>query len=56
MNNCIAACKTDNAHNIVNVIDLYEWRHVDCFSHSLNLAVEIALKSIFETVKKLEEF
>ncbi|VVC41286.1 Ribonuclease H-like domain,Zinc finger C2H2-type,Zinc finger, BED-type,HAT, C-terminal dimerisation, partial [Cinara cedri] len=51
LENKIAACTTDNAYNIVNAIS--KWRHVGCFAHSLNLAVQTALKSILETREKV---
>lgn len=53
LENNIAACTTDNAHNIVNAVSLCGWRHVGCFAHSLNLAVQNALKSISETRDKV---
>ncbi|KAE9525285.1 hypothetical protein AGLY_014353 [Aphis glycines] len=49
----IAACTTDNAHNIVKAVGLCGWRHVGCFAHSLNLAVQTALKSISDTRDKV---
>lgn len=53
LENNIAACTTDNAHNIINAVSLCGWRHVGCFAHSLNLAVQTALKSISETRDKV---
>jgi len=53
LENNIAACTTDNAHNIVNAVSLCGWRHVGCFAHNLNLAVQTALKSISETRDKI---
>lgn len=49
LENHIAACTTDNAHNIVNAVNLCGWRHVGFFAHSLNLAVQTAIKEISET-------
>ena len=40
----VAAATTDNAFNMVLAIDLMEWVRIPCFSHSLQLAVEAALK------------
>jgi len=55
LENNIAAYTTDNAHNIVNAVSLCGWRHEGCFAHSLNLAVQTALKSISETRDKVRE-
>lgn len=53
LDNCIAACTTDNAYNIVNAVNMCGWRHIGCFAHSLNLAVQTALRSITETREKV---
>jgi len=44
LENRVAACTTDNAPNITKAIDLCNWRHVRCFAHSLNLAVQNTIK------------
>ncbi|VVC46058.1 Ribonuclease H-like domain [Cinara cedri] len=53
LENKISACTTHNTYNIVNAVNLCRWRHVGCFAHSLNLAVQTALKSILETKEKV---
>lgn len=43
LKNKVAACTTDNAANIAEAIRLCNWRHISCFSHSLNLVVQSSL-------------
>ncbi|CAI6371950.1 unnamed protein product [Macrosiphum euphorbiae] len=49
----VSACTSDNAPNITKAIDLCKWRHVRCFAHSLNLAVQNAIKEIQEVKEKV---
>jgi len=35
---------TDNGTNIVCAMELLQWNRVPCFSHTLQLAVEVLLK------------
>ncbi|XP_027838277.2 E3 SUMO-protein ligase ZBED1-like [Aphis gossypii] len=53
LENRVSACTLDNASNILKVIDLCKWRHVRCFDHSLNLAVQKAIKEIQEVKEKI---
>lgn len=53
LENRISACTSDNASNIRKAIDLFKWRHVSCFAHSLNLAVQKAIKEIQEVKEKV---
>ena len=36
---------TDNASNMTAVVRLTGWRHIPCFSHTLNLVVQEAIKA-----------
>lgn len=54
LQNKIAACTSDNAPNITGAIGLCKWRHIGCFAHSLNLAVQHSLKEIQETTDKIK--
>lgn len=49
----VSACTSDNAPNITKAIDSCKWRHVRCFAHSLNLAVQNAIKEIQEVKEKV---
>lgn len=40
----VSAVTTDNASNMVLAMNFLEWTRIPCFSHSLQLAVEDALK------------
>ena len=40
----VSAATTDDGSNMVLAMDLMEWVRIPCFSHSLQLAVEAALK------------
>lgn len=40
----VSAVTTDNASNMVLAMNVLEWTRIPCFSHSLQLAVEDALK------------
>ena len=40
----VSAVTTDNASNTVLAMNVLEWTRIPCFSHSLQLAVENALK------------
>lgn len=53
LENKVSACTSDNASNISKAIDLSKWRHVWCFAHSLNLAVQKAIKEIQEVKEKV---
>jgi len=54
LQNKIAACTSDNASNITGAISLCNWRHIGCFAHSLNLAVQHALKEVQEIRDKVK--
>jgi len=53
LENNVAASTTDNAYNIVNAGNSCGWRHLGCFAHSLNLAIQTALKQISQTRDKV---
>ncbi|XP_018574673.1 zinc finger BED domain-containing protein 1-like [Anoplophora glabripennis] len=60
LENKIAACISDNANNIVAAIRQCQWRHLSCFSHSLNLVVQRAIKEdaiapIISNIKSIVE-
>jgi len=50
----IAACTSDYALNITGAILSCNWRHIGCFAHSLNLAVQHALKKVQEIRDKVK--
>lgn len=55
--NKIATVVSDNPYNIVGAIATTNWRHVPCFAHCLNLAVQGNLKkkkNLQEILKKSE--
>lgn len=54
LQNKIAACTSDNASNITGAILLCNWRHIGCFAHSLNLAVQHALKEVQDIRDKVK--
>ena len=39
-----AALTTDNASNMSVAVDILDYRHVGCFAHKLQLAIEDGLK------------
>lgn len=45
---------SDNAPNIVGAIKKYNFRHVPCFAHSINLVVQSGLKEISGVQKKVK--
>ena len=40
----LSAVTTDNGTNIVLAMELLQWSRILCFSHALQLAVEVVLK------------
>ena len=40
----LSAVTTDNETNIVAAFEITKWRQMPCFSHTLQLAVEVSLK------------
>ena len=40
----ISAITTDNGTNIVAALEIVQWKRMQCFSHTLQLAVEVVLK------------
>lgn len=54
LKNKVAACTTDNAANITEAIRLCNWRHISCFSHSLNLVIQSSLQEINVTREKVK--
>ncbi|VVC43162.1 Ribonuclease H-like domain [Cinara cedri] len=50
-NNLLAIIKKWGLEN--KIANLCRWKHEGCFTHSLNLGVQTALKSILETRKKV---
>jgi zinc finger BED domain-containing protein 1 (E3 SUMO-protein ligase ZBED1) len=50
----IVCCITDNAANEVAAIRLCNWRHLPCFAHSLNLALQQSLKEISNITIKVK--
>lgn len=53
LENRVEACTTDNAQNITKAINLCNWRHIRCFTHSLNLVVQNAIKEIQDVKEKV---
>ena len=41
---CLSAATTDNGRNIAMAMEILGWPHMLCFSHTLHLAVEDAMK------------
>ena len=41
---CLSAATTDNGRNIAMAMEILGWPHMPCFSHTLQLAVEDAMK------------
>lgn len=40
----VAAVTTDNASNMVKaVVEVLQWEHIGCFTHTLQLAVKVGL-------------
>lgn len=54
LKNKVAACTTDNAANITAAIRSCKWRHISCFSHSLNLVIQSSLQKINVTREKVK--
>jgi hypothetical protein len=49
---------SDNAYNLQNAISVQlNWRHFDCFAHTINLIVEDGLKNnnVPQLVKKIKD-
>ena len=44
VHNNLSAVTTDNGTNIVLAMELLQWSRMPCFSHTLQLAVEVVLK------------
>ena len=40
----LVCATTDNGSNILKAVDILGWQHMPCFSHTLQLAVEAAMK------------
>ena len=40
----LSGVTTDNGSNILKAVDILHWYHVPCFSHTLQLAVQVAMK------------
>ena len=40
----LSAVTTDNGTNIVSALEILQWKRMPCFSHTLQLAVEVVLK------------
>ncbi|XP_050510130.1 E3 SUMO-protein ligase ZBED1-like isoform X2 [Diabrotica virgifera virgifera] len=56
--NKILLAVSDNAENITNaIVGFREWRHLECFAHTINLIVEDGLKcdTITELLNKVRE-
>lgn len=52
----VVAIVTDNAANIVSaVVDVLKKRHIPCFAHTLNLAVQDGLQAVSELCVKVKE-
>lgn len=45
---------TDNASNMTAAVRLCEWRHVQCFAHSLNLVAQAGVAQIQAIVNKIK--
>nr|CAI5833579.1 unnamed protein product [Callosobruchus analis] len=62
LSNKITAVVSDNATNITAAVRLVDWRHVPCFTHTINLIVQSSLKengsikSIIDKIKSIVEF
>jgi hypothetical protein len=61
LSNKIAAITTDNAANIVKASKLCNWRHIPCFAHTINLAVQKSvtvepISVIIAKVKSIVEY
>lgn len=54
LNNKITAIVTDNASNMTAAVRLCEWRHVQCFAHSLNLVAQAGIAQIQAIVNKIK--
>lgn len=51
----LTAIASDNAANIVAAIRAGNWRHIPCFAHSINGAVQASLVHINTTINKINQ-
>ncbi|CAI6376400.1 unnamed protein product [Macrosiphum euphorbiae] len=54
LENMVAAAVTDNAANIKSAIKNNGWRHISCFAHVLNIAVQKGLESVHPIIAKVK--
>ena len=40
----LSAVTTDNGSNIVSALEIAQWKRMPCFSHTLQLAIDVVLK------------